>query len=267
MKSLTKHNFLRKAFTCLAILVLSYYTAHAQFHFGIHGAMGVPANQFREATTANGGGFGLSAFFPFDRKIPIFLGVDFGYMVYGINNNRQRINGTISVGNQVIQTIPLDYRITTTNNLLSGHLVLRVRIPIKLIQPYFDGCVGFKNFYTRTTITDETRNNNTFNNNNTNPFNTNNNTYSNSVTNLSDVALSYGGGGGFMIGSGPIRLDIRCLYLLGEEARFFDRSSAAGWSVNFSQNTNQFDSNINLSSAKRSRTDMFYAQIGMIISF
>ncbi len=263
MKSYTKSCLSKRIFLSIILFLSCYLTAQAQFHFGISANMGIPANQFRDATTANAWGGSISAFFPFDRKIPIFLGVDFGYMVYGINNNRQRINGTISVGNQVIQTIPLDYRITTTNNLLSGHLVLRIRLPLKLIQPYFDGCVGFKNFYTRTTIADET-NKNLYNN---NPFYNYSNTYSNSVTNLSDVAFSYGGGGGFLIGSGPIRLDIRCIYLLGEQARFFDRSSTSNWSVNFSQNTNQFNSNVDINLAKRSRTDMFYAQIGMVISF
>jgi hypothetical protein len=257
---------LQKTFLSLLLFFSCSWAAQAQFHFGISGSMGVPANQFREATTANAWGGNINAFFPFARKVPIFLGVDFGYMVYGISNNRQRINGTISVGNQVIQTIPLDYRITTTNNLLSGHLILRFRVPTGLIQPYFDGCVGFKNFYTRTTVTNESNNNFFNNNNNNNSFNNNNNN-ANSITNLSDVAFSYGGGGGFLIGSGPVRLDIRCIYLLGEAARFFDRSSTSNWSVNFSQNTNQFDSNVNLSSAKRSTTDMFYAQIGMVISF
>jgi hypothetical protein len=257
-----------KSFIIVLCFILgSLEATYAQFHFGIHGTLGIPANEFRDATTANAWGGNISAYFPFDRKVPIFLGVDLGYMVYGINNNRQNINATVTVGNQIIQRIPLNYNIRTTNNLLSGHLVLRFRIPLKQIQPYFDGLVGFKNFYTRTTIIDETPVNN-FNNNNNNNFNNNRNRIvNNGVTNLSDVAFSYGGGGGFLIGSGPIKLDVRCVYLLGENARFFDRNSISTWTVNFSQNTNQLDSNINLSSAQRSKTDMFYAQIGMVISF
>jgi hypothetical protein len=258
-----------KSLLVVACCFFCTFATQAQTHFSIYGSLGIPANQFRDATTANAWGGGGNIFFPFDKRVPIFLGLDFNYMVYGIANNRQRINATITAGNQIIQTIPLDYQIRTTNNLLSGHLVLRFRIPTRQIQPYFDGYVGFKNFYTRTTVTDVSNNNNFFNNNNlpSNNNNNNNNRVLNSQTNLSDVAFSYGGGGGFLIGSGAIRLDIRCVYLLGETARFFDRSSSANWSINFSQNTNQFDSNVNLNSAKRSQTDMFYAQIGMVISF
>ena len=75
-----------------------------------------------------------------------------------------------------------------------------------------------------------------------------------SITNLDDLVLSAGGGGGVQIGFGPaphrVRLDVSVRYLYGGEAKYLTE----GW-IPWNAPVNHL--------ARRSRTDMLLVYIGV----
>jgi hypothetical protein len=256
-------------FLSLALLILALNFTNAQTHFGLSGQVGIPTNNFRENTQAVGGGFNINAYFPFSPKVPIFLGLNFGYMLYG--SNQQQINQSLNVttsGGQVISSIPVNLGISTNNNLINGLASLRFKAPLATIQPYVEGAVGFNYFYTRTKITDQTPNR-LFTGGN-NPNNPNQSNVINARTQINSWVLSYGGGGGFMIKLGASTfLDLRVLYLIGGRADYYDRSQTQSWQLIWSGN-GQFNpsdpSDITAQGdgvPKSSTTDMFMGNIGL----
>lgn len=245
----------------ISLFALLFGEASAQTHLGINFTLGFPQKDFKQNTEAVGAGANISALFPLFKKSPLFLGFDLGYQIYGYRTYRRAIDAQIISNGQVVGSIPMNFQITNSNNLLNGHLVGRFKLPLKYVQPYVDGMVGFKNLYTRTTIEDLSRVN--YNPN----TNTSNRNIINSRTNLSDWAFSYGYGGGlmFMIGEN-VSLDVRVTYLHGGEARYFDKESTSQWDIRFVQGTGgalepQNSASLNF---KRSNTDMIFGQLGFV---
>lgn len=257
-------------------LILIFFTkistSNAQTHVGLGLQLGFPINEFRENTKAVGVGGNLKAYFPFKKEIPIFLGINFGYMIYGSNTQQINQNLNVTAGNTVISTIPVNFEVTTNNNLINSQLALRFKAPLEIIQPYAEAAVGFNYLYTRTKIYDNTPNR-IFSGGN------NNNNGSNVIsarTQSNSFALTYGGGGGFMIRlSSSVFLDIRGLYMFGGEAEYYDRSQTQSWKLNFTgSNSSQFNpsnpSNVEATAdgaPKKSRTDMFLVDFGLAFSF
>ncbi|MCU0448075.1 MAG: hypothetical protein MUE85_24505 [Microscillaceae bacterium] len=255
----------KKIFLVLGLLIFCLNLAQAQTHFGFSGQVGIPTNNFRENTNAVGGGFNFNAYFPFSPKVPIFLGINFGYMLYGVNQQRLVDNLEVKAGNIVLDRIPVDFNINTNNNLINGLVSLRFKAPLQTIQPYLEGAVGFNYLYTRTKIIDNTGRFTVNNNNNT----TNNNNVINARTQINSWVLSYGGGGGFMINlGGSAFLDLRVLYLIGGRADYYDRSQTQNWTLTFggSNYNRQTPSDITAQGdgiPKSSTTDMFMGNIGL----
>jgi hypothetical protein len=255
----------KKILLSLALLILALNFASAQTHFGFSGQVGIPTNNFRENTKAVGGGFNINAYFPFSPKVPIFLGLNFGYMLYGANQQRLVDNLEVRAGNIVIDRILVDFNINTNNNLINGLVSLRFKAPLQTIQPYLEGAVGFNYFYTRTKIIDNTGRFAVNNPNNT----SNNNNVINARTQINSWVLSYGGGGGFMIKlSESTYLDLRVLYLIGGRADYYDRSQTQNWTLTFGGNNynSQNPSDITAQGdgvPKSSTTDMFMGNIGI----
>jgi hypothetical protein len=86
--------------------------------------------------------------------------------------------------------------------------------------------------------------------------------------------LAYGGGGGFMIKLGQTTfLDLRCLYLLGGEADYYDRSQTQSWKLVFTgsgQFNPQNPTDVTAqgdAAPKRSKTDMFMINAGLTFQF
>ena len=98
-----------------------------------------------------------------------------------------------------------------------GHAVIRVLPPVSLkIQPYFDGMIGFKNLFTRTTLEDQ----DVFEGDDT----------IESYIEQGDWAFSFGGALGIQILIGGhesffILLDGRCTYLKGSAADYLVRNA------------------------------------------
>lgn len=253
---------MKKNYLSLLICLALYATPlQAQWLAGAGLQVGIPAGDFAKNTNAVGVGINVYALKALGPSLPIFVGIDGGYMMYGNTVNRLSQNITFLNTN-----IPLRYRVETTNNLINMHGVLRVAIPTSAVTIYLDGLVGFRYIYTRTTVKDDTPQR-TVNVNST-TYTVNNQTLG-SRTNLSDFIFSYGGGGGFIFNVGNFKIDTRVVYLLGSEANYLDRDAVqqapppqftqSGTNINTSLEFDQF--------IKRSRTDMFFASVGIAFNF
>ncbi len=246
----------------------------AQSHIGFGLQIGVPINEFRDNTKAVGVGFNLKGYFPFKKEIPIFLGINFGYMLYGSNTQQINQNLNVTAGNTVLSTIPVNFEVVTNNNLINSQLALRFKAPLEGIQPYAEAALGFNYLYTRTKIYDNTPNRIFSGGNNTNG--TNNNNVISARTQINSFAFTYGGGGGFMIRIAEnVFLDIRGLYMRGGEAEYYDRTQTQSWKLNFTgSNSSQFNpsnpTNVEATAEgtpKKSKTDMFLIDFGLTFSF
>ncbi|TAF66249.1 MAG: hypothetical protein EAZ55_06380 [Cytophagales bacterium] len=247
--------------TLFGIALMGLMPAKSQAQMiGLDLQVGVPTGEFRQNTNAVGIGGALSALFPFADRVPIYFGVELGYMNYGIFS--QTLNQNLVVLNT---NIPLRFRVQTNNNLLNGHAVLRFVAPIQRIQIYADALVGGRYIYTRTQV---------FNESPTNSLNINTNTYNEAVqarTNVDDWIFSYGGGGGVMIGQQEFKLNLRVVYLFGSQAEYLDRKTVEQWNA-----TNPPVITLNSTTAtlpesavptKNSTTDMFFISAGLTIAF
>jgi hypothetical protein len=260
-----KKNIFTVIFTYLFTLNNALFS---QTHFGISGQLGIPINEFRENTNAIGGGLGLNFYTPFDKRVPIFFGLNFGYMIYGSNSQRlnQNVNITSSNGT-FITSLPLNLGITTNNNLINTNVAIRFKAPFEMIQPYVEALGGFNYLYTRTRITDESPNR-IFTNNPNNP-----NGYNNTIsarTQINSFAWSYGAGLGFMMRLGnSVYLDVRGSYMRGGEAEYYDRSQTQNWRIVYSGSgtfnpNNPTDLTANADGTpKKSTTDMFMMNLGI----
>ena len=165
--------------------------------------IGIPANEFADNVDNIGFGLGVTGGVGFGT-LPIMIGLDLGYMVYGIERRSEPFSTTIP-------DVRVD--VETTNNIFQAHLVLRVQPQTGAVQPYIEGLFGFKYLFTRTSIknipTDETVV---------------------SSTNFDDFASSFGPGAGVDIRlweaeRTTILLHLGCRYLLGSVADYLERGS------------------------------------------
>ncbi len=267
---------MKKSIYLLLILLMAQTSLTAQTHFTISGQIGVPLDEFRENTDAIGGGFKIGLFVPFAPEVPVYFGLDFGYMVYGANT--QFINENLQVrtsGGTLLSSIPVNLRIQTNNNLINGHAVLRLKAPLATVQPYVDGLIGLNYLYTRTRILDETTQR-IFSRRDPQTGQITSNQI-NAETQEQSVVLSYGGAFGLQIKfSENVRLDARGIYLLGGKARYYDRDQTSLWTVNFTgggtfnpNNPNPDDLDLVTPDAvpKESTTNMFMGTVGITFSF
>jgi len=256
---------MKKIFSIIIGLLGFSVAAQAQVHVGANFQLGFPSGEYREVGGDVGVGGGLNVWVPFARQIPVYFGLDFGYML--MSRHEQRINQQANIvgpGGQVLGSIPINYRVVTNNNFLQGHVGLRIKAPLPMVQPYADGLVGFNYLYTRTKIFDENNNNNNNNNNNGGP------TEINARNQAQDFVFSYGGGAGAMIRiTDNFGIDVRCVYLLGGQAEYYARQDIENWTVTVSNPNQQGvpqDASVE-AVPRRSRTDLFYSTIGIVFSF
>ncbi|TAF33505.1 MAG: hypothetical protein EAZ57_10370 [Cytophagales bacterium] len=238
---------------CLALLLMLAFSGSfglkAQGHFTIGPRMGIPSGEFAQNVDRTGFGIGASGLFPIGgNKSPLLIGGEAQYMLYGRN--------TI-VRENTFFGLTQRYRIATNNNFASLNAVARLKPNLDryLVEPYIDGIIGINFFYTNTVITDITNQNN---NNNNDDDNVNN---SNTTREKSDNTLCYGGAVGMLIGRGPVRLDLRCIYMLGGTATYVDAKS-----VRIDPDANGGQGEVYFSTVT-SRTDMFMPVIGVTFMF
>lgn len=230
------------SFTCVRAQEFTNSNSHndtikfANLHFYLAGMIAVPQREFREVIDNAFGnlGYGFNSgilISPVGQKkpSPILLGIDFGYIHYGID----KIEGT--------STMP---GLKTSHNIYTwnGTARLMPKLFKGAITPFADGMLGMKLFNSKTKI-DKNLLNLALNDNQPEVIN-----------NVKDYGLNYGLGVGFITNSTSesfAGFSLRVLYFWGDNARYVVRNSL------------QIDANQNVTfQTGEAKTSMVMIQLG-----
>ncbi len=235
----------------IVLLVITYNSyAQGEVSLGFRGM--IPTGTFRQNSNAWGLGGALTALFKIGgNESAIMLGGELSYTMYG-TSSRQFSVDIARVGNSFFTR---RYELDVNNNMFMGHVMGRIKPHHDgNIHPYADVMFGFNYLYTNAVLKDLTATNNNSNNNN------NNNTTDTKNT-LGDIVLSYGGAIGIQFGGDVLKFDIKCYYLFGGNAKYYDNSS-----VIYSTDINGVVT-ADFKEAKQSKTDVIIPQIGVLFMF
>ncbi|MEO9869984.1 hypothetical protein [Ekhidna sp.] len=191
-------------------------------------SLGLPQNDFKANTDATGFGADLSLAFPFQKGVPVYLGLDFNYMVYGRNAQDEDLFATINDQNGAeLARLDIPLRIVNTNSIFGTHAFIRGIIPLDMIQPYGEVLFGFRYISTNTKILDRSNDRRWATEEDSDVISR--------ETVLDDWILSYGFGGGFLIKvSSNFFVDLRANFFKGQRAQYFDGNDTESWEVTFS---------------------------------
>ncbi len=205
---------------------------------GVHFQASFPQGDFKDNVDKNAYGFNAEFIYS-PKKSPLGIGLSFGYGIYGSESRREPFSNTIP---------DVTVKVTTTNNILLGHLVLRVLPKSGDLRPYADGLVGFNYLFTETKVSDRSDGDEVA-----------------SSTNIDDGVFSYGVGGGLLVHLGTSGkdggsiilwdLDLGARYLLGGEAQYLKEGSITIDGSNVSYDF------------IRSKTNLLTARMGVTVSF
>jgi len=208
--------------------------------------LGFPSGEFSDHLPGTGIGLDLTGGIQV-KGSPLFFGAELGFLIHGREARREPFSTTIP---------DVEVRVITTNNILHGHLFLRLQPGVGTIRPYFDALIGFKYLFTQTEIR------NVWYNDDDEPIA--------QSTNLGDLAYSRGVGFGVAIRlleddwssdtgreqSVGLHLDLGVRYLLGSEADYMKKGSVE----RLGDGTISYD-------IERSRTDTIHPMIGIRATF
>ena len=203
-----------------------------EFQIGFDFLTVFPRGEFKDNIKNNGYGAG-GDFLVRLKQSPILIGVDLGGVVYGSETRKVTLLADVP-------EVRAD--VTTGNNIFLTHLLVRAEPRHGAVRPYADGLIGFKYLFTNTSINIDSENNA-------------------SETNLSDLTLSYGFGGGVQVRLNPnpkrleVLLDGKVRYLRGSRAEYLREGS-----IHRENGAVFFD-------VLRSRTDVVTAQVGITFRF
>jgi hypothetical protein len=238
---------------------------HGNFSFGA----AIPLNAFKENTTSAGFGVNLHFYIPFQKDIPLYFGIGFGY--YNFGSNKQDIHEDLNVtaGNTVISTIPIDFNVETNNNLVNGFLAVRVKAPLDIVQPYLEIKGGFNYLYTRTAVYDNTEDKLFTKGKEDNLIN--------SRTPSSGFTYAYGVEGGFIIKPWKnFGINLSAEYLIGGKSEYYDKSQTAQWTIAFNgtgsfnptnPDAKDLDLKSDAASPRKSITDVLLISAGVTFYF
>jgi hypothetical protein len=225
------------------VIVMLYCFAPATAAFaqswqgGLDLLIGSPQGEFRK--NVDNVGFGLAGNAGYAPEgTPIMLGLEFGFMNYGSSDRREAFSTTIP---------DVFVKVSTTNNFILGHAILRIQPNTGVFRPYLQGMIGFNYLFTETKIE-------------------NINVIGQEVAssnNISDGAFSYGGGAGLMflvysMDDGKVKdlfVDLGARYVFGGEAEYLKEGSIR---------------NVNgrvVYDILKSRTDLLVVQAGVSVRF
>jgi len=194
----------------LLLIVLSLAApsfSQNQFNVGLNFMTAFPQEEFKDNVDQVGFGGSLDFVYRLSES-PLGIGAYFAYLVYGSSTRREPWSLTID---------DVFVRVTTTNSIMLGHLLLRVQPGRGAVQPYVDGMLGFTLLSTDTKIRDDDEEIEIADSNN-----------------MRDTAFSYGFGGGLKIRvhefdmadneseekMGTLFIDIGVRYIRGGEAEY-----------------------------------------------
>jgi opacity protein-like surface antigen len=225
-------------FVLLTAAVLLASSAQAQsWQGGLHFMIGSPQGEFRKNVDRLGVGLtGNIGYAP--EGTPIMLGLEFGFMNYGSTDRREPFSPTIP---------DVTVKVTTSNNFILGHAVVRLQPNTGMLRPYLQGMLGFNYLTTDTKVVDEDQPDKEIA----------------SSTNFSDGAFSYGAGAGVLIlvytpedlSFSGLFVDLGIKYVYGGEAEYLKEGSIrrVGGAVIYD--------------SMKSRTDLIEFQLGVSVRF
>lgn len=218
---------MKKSLLSLFLLSVCYFTNAQMGSFAL--SIGLPQNDFKANTDATGFGADLSFAFPFQKGVPIYLGLDLNYMVYGLNNQNLDLSADVRDQNgALLASLPIPLRIVNTNSIFGTHAFIRAVAPFELIQPYAEALFGFRYISTSTKIIDRSEERRW-------AEDPDESDVISRATVLDDWILSYGFGGGFLIKVGPkFFIDLRANFFKGQRAQYFDSEDTESWTVSLS---------------------------------
>lgn len=204
----------------------------SRIHFGYfngHLMVAVPANGLADNIKKVGLGGGGNILIGLGDRLPFFVGVEVNSVNYELET--KRLSGAATGDPN---------KIRTGANIFMLHGMVRFAPYVNFfIQPYIDGMIGTKNFFTRTSI----------------EYKNDENTES--YIEQGDWAFSYGGALGLrfrVFKDRGVTLDLRGAYLPGAIAKYMVRSK---------DNIDMYDEPIELFEEKQSETSLTLIQIGV----
>jgi len=162
---------------------------------------GIPQGAMRRLTDKTSWGFGGSAIGRLRMDAPIYAGIDFSIQTFDRESliEEEFLNGVLE-----------RFRVTTKNHVMNAHFLVRYQPEVNFfIQPYVEGLLGTKWFYTRTTVTDANNSGETLS----------------SDIDRGDWGASFGAAAGFQINlsNNYLYLEGRCAYLKGTSVEYMVR--------------------------------------------
>lgn len=247
----------------LFLLTLSSIS-QAQVHMGINASTGFPLNEFHVQTPGTAFGVNVNMFFPTSSEFPVYWGFDLNFQ--GIGARSVQKTASTDVGGL---SVPVNFDIASKNKMFNGHLVLKVKIPTPVVQPYIEGLVGLKYFYTRTYVKDANSSSNLVN-----EKELRRNTEFVGESLQRSVAFSHGFGiGAQMMLNHYFGVNVGLRYLLGSPASYYTKEDIRDFDVSITPNAgffkDEFGATVNSSqvSPRKSRTDMLTLNVGLTINF
>ncbi len=159
---------------------------------------GFPLEEFAQKNESIAFGIGGNFLVPISKdKSVVSVGLDAGYMVYGMKSEDHTDNNGF------------DYTLNTNNNIFESFAMVRFKPRWKnsFIYPYFDGLIGGRYIYTRTTEEEDGEELDAF-------------------IEQDGFSFAYGGAGGVLISlSKEIKLDIRAVYTQGSRTKYLTKTS------------------------------------------
>ena len=129
---------------CALLLGAAGVSAQHRIYTGGNFTLGFPQNDFAE--NVDNIGFGATGLFLYNfPRSPLSIGGSLNFLIYGSETYEE----------QLIGGVPVFVDVTTTNNIVMGHLLLRLQPPRGPFLPYVDGLLGFNYIWTRTSIEDQ----------------------------------------------------------------------------------------------------------------
>lgn len=265
----SKQTSMKRLFLLLAISSLSLTATYAQSVIAdFNLSLGFPVGEFGDKTDAVGVGGSANVLFAIpSTNDAIQVGFGAGFMEYGNTRTDELLVLDITQGNTLIDQIRIPMEIRASNSILHGQAMVRFQAPTPVVKPYIEGAVGFRRLATDTRVYD--RSDQGF-------FrdNDNDDDLIESINNLSDWVLSYGGGGGLnIVFDSGFGIHAGVTYMLGGRADFFDATDTEQWDISFN-GTGSFDpdnidgDDLNVETAPRNaKIDLLFVEIGIHLNF
>jgi hypothetical protein len=233
---------------CLSLFLFAWGakdTKAQEFQAGLDLHYAEPREEFSAQMENPGIGIGFWGGYRFANS-PVMLGLDFGFTNFGVDRREEPLSSTIP-----------DLRVEVENkyNLVNGNLFLRLMMPSGAVRPYAEGLFGFNYFFTETIMRERGR-----------PGSDGERLRD---TNIEDVAMNYGFGGGLQLrvyrtqleneneDSTPmsIYLNLQGRYMFGQEAEYLQSGS-----IRIENGDVFYD-------VSESETDLLYFKLGVVFGF